>query len=390
MTSSLPHRNLDSLDEVAGHAVNAAKTAIEIIELDLIYLPPGFPDFELGSRIKVTQRGIRKQAERYRGEVRCELFQVVRSICDYARKNRSFSDKILGVDMNSSTGRKQVLTSLNLLSKDIGRIVSRLENVQGILADVRSKLSDGLNELGSCMTAYNKGCHDLKKQRQEQLCLRQQLDGINKQRSDIIWRIFKAVGIIALVAAGVGVGVGLCVFGGVAGVTLTASGVVLTTMLPFTALQSIAVGAGVGIAATGVGMATYAPIGFEQWKTLDDLSRQKQEIESRLCTTPDGAMDNIHDKLKNLDALSSSLHTQLGMIKSDWEQLQVNMKATIEKLGDSEKLVDADLSDILKEQIRDAQKSWGVVLQWAGALNDKPSQDVSCLEAALNAITMSS
>jgi uncharacterized phage infection (PIP) family protein YhgE len=379
---------LEALDKGTGHIVNASRIANEIIKLELIHLPPEFPDFELGSRIKVTQRGITDQAARYQGDVRRDLFQVVRSICDFAKKNKSFSKKILGVDLFSSTGRKQALTILNLLGKEIGRIVSRLENLQTTLVDVRSKLSDQLKELGLCIAAYYKGYQDLEKERQEQLRLRQQLEEIERQKRDITWRVVKTIGIIALVATGVGAGVGLCMYGGVAGVTWS-GGLVLKTMASATVGKSIAAGVGVASLTGGVGMACYAPEGLEHWKKCDELSTQIQYIKSQQRTTPDVAMDNIHDKLENLDALGNSLHTQLGMIKSDWQQLQTNMKTTMEKLEDCEPLVDLDV-DILKEQIRDAQKSWGVVLQWAGALNDKPSQDVSCLEAALNAITMSS
>ena len=75
--ASLPRECLSGLDEVTGHAVNAAQTANEIIELDLIRLPPEFPDVELGSRIKVIQRGIKQQAQKYRGDIRDELYQIV-------------------------------------------------------------------------------------------------------------------------------------------------------------------------------------------------------------------------------------------------------------------------------------------------------------------------
>ena len=389
MASSLPHRNLEALDKGTGHIVNASRIANEIIKLELIHLPPEFPDFELGSRIKVTQRGITDQAARYQGDVRRDLLQVVRSICDFAKKNKSFSKKILGVDLFSSTGRKQALTILNLLGKEIGRIVSRLENLQTTLVDVRSKLSDQLKELGLCIAAYYKGYQDLEKERQEQLRLRQQLEEIERQRSDITWRIVKTIGIIALVATGVGAGVGLCMYGGVAGVTWS-GGLVLKTMASATVGKCIAAGVGVGSGTAGVGVACYAPEGLEHWKKCDDLSRQKQEIESRLCTTPDGALENIHDKLKNLDTLGSSLHAQLGMIKGDWEQLQANMKVTLEKLEDSEELVDADLSDVLNEQIRDAQKSWDEVLRWAHTLDEDSTQDMSCAKATWNGFVVSS
>ena len=383
MASPLPRECLSGLDEVTGHAVNAAQTANEIIELDLIRLPPEFPDVELGSRIKVIQRGIKQQAQRYHGDIRDELYQIVCSVRDFAKKNKSFSDKILkDIDVDSLAGQQQVAGAVKLLNGNVKRIVSRFDALQENLGVIMRELATRESELDGCIADYDRNCQNLKRDQAQQTLMKNRLQTIEEDRSEITWKVVKTLGAVVLVSAVAGTGVGLLFYTGIpfvvgwAGLEITC-----TSIAAMSGAKCIAAGIGAGCVAGVVSTACLASHWSDQLQEYKRLNDERRRIEAQVMGIPDIAMTSIRDKIIALGKLTNRLNTQLEKVKGDWKKFQSHMQQTVDKLEDGSNM---NVVFFVKEQIHDAQSSWEEALKWANALyevpphSDSPDQ-LSCM-----------
>ena len=373
MASPLQRECLSGLDEVTGHAVNAAQTANEIIELDLIRLPPSFPDVELGSRIKVIQRGSKRHAQKYLGDIRDELYQIVCSVHDLAKKNRSFSERILkDIDVNSVAGQQQVVGAVKLLNGNVKRIVSRFDELQQNLCVIMRELATRESELDACIADYDRNCQKLKKAKEEQTLMMNRLRTIEEDRNEITWKVVKTMGIVVLGSAAVGVGVSLLFYAGISFVVKFNLAGLIITGSPIEALSGakcVAAGIGAGCVAAGGSTACLSPRWFEQLQEYKRLNDERRRIEAQLKGVPDIAMTSIRNKINTLGTLTNRLNSQLEKVKGDWKKFQSHMQKTVDKLEDGS---DINVVFFIKEQIRDAQSSWEEALQWANALYEVP------------------
>jgi hypothetical protein len=391
MAGILPSRNLELVSEASKDAVIAHQTAEEIISLDLICLGRDFPDFELGSRIKVTQRGIQEQAEKYHGDVLRTLSRIVHSIYSFAQTNQSFSQKIFGTDTPEV---KKVTAMLEVLIGDVDEITGKFVALQGTVGSIRLKVGTLLKELNEHVSHYRttvqSTCCAKDSEDQTLKRLEAELDMVEKRRKELWWEwcknSAKILGFGVFLSLLVGGGTGLLLYAGLSPALSLANCALgfslLNAALPLT-------GGACAIGGTGAGcinMAAYTYYehrdgSFDANKEYYDLIEEAQKIRAQLHTLSKESMKRLENtqvlgQLESFQNLVSDFHGKLGCIVADWESVNGEMKETVRKLKDGEKL--AFDFGVLKRRIKEAESHWCEVVAWANAQYTKdPSQDTS-------------